>query len=165
MVTLALTRNSTASQVIQELRSVSPTIVTPTLVPCAVAPAFQVLEALEADATGNQVLNTDAVASVPAILNAENPGVYAGLHGLTLEVSVNNGATQTFTFSDPTAANLSASQVKDQINAASPSGFAAYVLTKNSSTYLQLRSTGAGSGQLLKVLTGTANVSTKSTRG
>lgn len=144
-------------EVIQEFRSVSPTIVTPTLVPCAVAPAFQVLEALEADATGNRVLNTDAVASIPAIANAENPGVYAGLNAKVLKVSVNNGAEQEFTLSDPTSAGLSAGQVVDQINAGSPQGFAAYVLTKNSSTYLQLKSTGAGSGQLLKILDGDAN--------
>jgi hypothetical protein len=143
--------------VIQEFRTVSPTIVTPTLVPCAVAPAFQVLEALEQDATGNNVLNTDALASVPAILMAANPGDYAGLDGLVLKVSVNNGAEQEITFSDPTALNLSASQVKDQINAASPSGFGAYVVTSGSSSYVQLRSTGKGDGQFLKVLGGDAN--------
>ncbi len=41
--------------VIQTFRTISPTIVTPTLVPCAIAPAFQVLEALEQDATGNSL--------------------------------------------------------------------------------------------------------------
>ena len=59
--------------VIQEFRTVSPTIVTPTLAPCAVAPAFQILEAYETDATGNRVLNADAIATVPAVLTATNP--------------------------------------------------------------------------------------------
>lgn len=146
--------------VIQEFRTVSPTIITPTLVPCAVAPAFQILEALETDSTGNQVVNSDAVASVPASIEALNPGDYAGLDGLTLKVSVNGGPEQEFTFSDPTALNLSAGAVKDQIAASSPapSGFGAYVVTKGASEYLQLRSTGTGDGQTLKILAGTANL-------
>lgn len=143
--------------VIQEFRSVSPTIVTPTLVPCAVAPCFQVIEALETDATGNSVLNTDAVASVPGILTAQSPGPYAGLDGLVLKVRINNGPTQEFTFSDPLSAGLSAAQVKDQIAAASPDGFGAFVQTISSSTYLQLRTTSAGDGQIIEVLDGDAN--------
>jgi len=145
--------------VIQRFRSVSPTIVTPTLVPCAIAPAFQVLEALEQDATGNSVLNTDAVASVPGILIAANPGPYSGLDGLILKVSINNGAVQEFTFSDPTAAGLSVGTVKDQIAAESPapSGFGAYVHTVGASEYLMLRTTATGDGQSIKVTNGDAN--------
>lgn len=145
--------------VIQRFRSVSPTIVTPTLVPCAIAPAFQVLEALEQDATGNSVLNTDAVASVPGILIAANPGPYSGLDGLVLKVSVNNGAVQEFTFSDPTAVGLSVGTVKDQIAAESPapSGFGAYVHTVGASEYLMLRTSATGDGQTIKVLNGDAN--------
>jgi hypothetical protein len=143
--------------VIQEFRSVSPTIVTPTLVPCAIAPAFQVLEALETDATGNQVLNTDAVASVPAIQTAANPGPYAGLDGLTLLLSVNGGAPQTVTFSDPTAANLDAGAVKDQIATAALAGVGAFVSAAGASEFLQLRTTATGDGQTLQILNGTAN--------
>lgn len=43
-------------EVVQEFQSASPTIVTPTLVPCNVAPFFEVIEALDADGT----LNDDA---------------------------------------------------------------------------------------------------------
>ena len=145
--------------VIQRFRSVSPTIVTPTLVPCAIAPAFQVLEALEQDATGNSILNTDAVASVPGILIAANPGPYSGLDGLMLKVSVNNGAVQEFTFSDPTAIGLSVGTVKDQIAAESPapSGFGAYVHTVGASEYLMLRTTATGDGQTIKIIDGDAN--------
>jgi len=145
--------------VIQEFRSVSPTIVTPTLVPCVVAPCFQVVEALETDSTGNSVLNTDAVASVPAIQTAVNPGPYSGLDGLTLKVSINGGAAQTFTFSDPTAADLSAGQVKDAMAASVPApvSFGAFVTTKGASDYLQLKSTASGDGQTLQILDGTAN--------
>lgn len=145
--------------VIQEFRTVSPTIVTPTLPPCVVAPAFQVVEALETDSTGNQVLNADAVASTPPIQTASNPGPYNGLDGLKLKVSINGGAAQEFTFSDPTASGLSAGQVKDQIAASSPapSGFGAYTVTKGASDYLQLKGTSGGDGQLLQILDGDAN--------
>lgn len=43
-------------EVVQEFASASPTIVTPTLVPCNVAPFFEVIEALDSDGT----LNDDA---------------------------------------------------------------------------------------------------------
>lgn len=145
--------------VIQEFRTVSPTIVTPTLVPCAVAPCKQVIEALELDSTGNQALNTDAYASTPATLTGESAGPFSGLDGLTLKVSLNGGATHTTTFSDPTALGLSVTQVKDQIAASSPapSGWGAYKHTVGSSEYLQLRSTATGRGQIIEVLDGTAN--------
>lgn len=40
-------------EVIQEFRSVSPTIVTPTLVPCNIGPFFEVIEVLDSDGTTN----------------------------------------------------------------------------------------------------------------
>jgi len=43
-------------EVVQEFQSASPTIVTPTLVPCVVAPYFEVIEVLKSDGT----LNSDA---------------------------------------------------------------------------------------------------------
>jgi hypothetical protein len=141
--------------VIQEFRTVSPTIVTPTLVPCAIAPCFQVLEAYETDATGNRVVNSDAAASLPAIITSLNAGPYSALSGTVLKVRVNNGPTQEVTFA--ATGSLSASQVKDQINAATRDGWAAYVLTKNSSTYVQLRTNSAGDSQSLQILNGDAN--------
>ena len=143
--------------VIQEFRSVSPTIVAPTLVPCAVAPCYQVVEALTTDATGNSVLNADAVASIPALQTSGTAGPYSSMDGTVLKVSVNNGPVQEITFSDPTSAGLSAENIKDQIASAAPDGFAAYVVTKSSSDYVQLRTTAVGDGQLLTVHDGDAN--------
>jgi hypothetical protein len=144
--------------VIQQFRTVSPTIVTPTLVPCVIGPCFQVVEALETDATGNSVVNTDAVASLPPILTAENAEDYQNLDGTKLKVSVNNGPEQEVEFSDPTAVGLTADQVKSQILATSGiSGWAPYTVTMGSSTYLQLRGNNAGDGQSLKILDGDAN--------
>lgn len=141
--------------VIQEFRTVSPTIVTPTLVPCAIAPCFQIIEAYATDANGNAIVNSEAVATVPAILNSSTAGPYAGLNGLTLKVRVDGGPTQEVTFTGVTG-SLSASQVKDKINAATRDGWAAYVRTLNSSTYIQLRTTMAGD-HTLQVLNGDAN--------
>jgi hypothetical protein len=143
--------------VIQEFRTVSPTIVTPTLVPCAIAPGFQVVPAMVLNATGNEVLNSQAIASVPAILVADLPAPYTGMDGLELDVSINNGPTQAFTFSAPAGANLDAGQVVDQIEAQSPQGFGAYVVDVNGTYYVQLRTTATGDGQSLKVLSGSAN--------
>ncbi|CAB4131609.1 hypothetical protein UFOVP276_41 [uncultured Caudovirales phage] len=143
--------------VIQEFRTVSPTIVTPTLVPCAVAPAFQIVDAMVTNAAGSQEANSEAVVSVPAILVSTDAAPYASLNATTLKVSINNGPTQTFTFTDPTSVNLDAGQVCDQIASQSPAGFGAYVVTSGASTYVQLRTTASGDGQYLKILDGTAN--------
>ena len=140
--------------VIQEFRTVSPTIVTPTLVPCAIAPGFQVVPAMVLNAAGDEVVNSKAVVSVPAILVAGLPAPYTGLNGLELDVSINNGPTQAFTF---TGTSLDAGQVVDQIEAQSPVGFGAFVVDVDGTYYVQLRSTATGDGQSLKVLTGSAN--------
>lgn len=143
--------------VIQEFRTVSPTIITPTLVPCAVAPAFQVVEAMTTNAAGSQVANSEAVVSVPAILVSAVPAPYTTMNGKTLNVSVNNGPVQAFVFADPTSAGLDAGQVCDQIAAAGPVGFGAYVVDSNGSMFVQLRTIASGDGQTLKVLAGDAN--------
>ena len=144
-------------EVIQEFRTVSPTIVTPTLVPCAIAPAFQVVDAMITNAAGSQVANPAAVVSVPALLMSVNTAPFTVMNGLVLNVSINNGPVQSFTFADPTSLGLDAGQVCDQIASQSPAGFGAFVVDKNGSMYVQLRTTAAGDGQLLKVLAGSAN--------
>lgn len=146
-------------EVIQQFRTVSPTIVSPTLVPCSVAPAFQILDAQVTNSAGSRVVNSEAVASVPAIIVSANPGPFAGLNGLTLQLSVNNGPMQEFTFADPTAAGLSVQQLIDQINSSlpAPTGFGAYTKTVGASKYLSLRSTTSGDGQYIKIGEGTGN--------
>jgi hypothetical protein len=145
-------------EIIQQFRTVTPTIVTPTLVPCIVGPCFQVVEALVQDSAGNSVVNTDAVASVPPMITADSAELYTNLDGKVLKVSVNGGPAQEVTFADPTAVGLTADQVKSQILATSGiSGWAAYAVVAGASTYLQLRGDNAGDGQSLKVLDGDAN--------
>lgn len=145
-------------QVIQQFRTVSPTIVAPTLVPCSVAPAFQVLEAMTQDSGGSDVINQEAVASIAAILVGSIAGPFAGLDGLTLEVSVDNGPVQEFTLADPETLGLSVQQIIDQLNSSfpAPSGFVAFDKLVGSSHYLGFRTVAKGDGHYLKVGTGTA---------
>ena len=143
--------------IIQQFRTTSPTIVQPTLVPCVVGPAFQLVEAYKQDASGNNVANTDAVISMPPVILALQAQPYVGLDGKKLKVSVNGGAAQEVTFSDPTAVNLTADQVKAQILSAAPSGWTAYTVTIGASTYVLLKGTSKGDGQTLQILDGDAN--------
>lgn len=144
--------------VIQQFRTITPTIVTPTLVPCIVGPCYQVVEAMEQDASGNSVVNSDAIVAIPAMITAEQPEPYQNLDGTELKISVNGGPAQVVTFSDPTAAGLTADQVKSQILATSGlTNWAAYTITSGASKYVQLRGLTVGDGQTLKVLDGDAN--------
>jgi len=143
--------------IIQQFRTVSPTIVQPTLVPAIVGPAFQLVEAYKQDASGNNVANTDAVVSMPPVLMAGLAQPYVGLDGLTLKVSLNGGTAQEVTFADPTSVNLTADQVKAQILSSLPSGWTAYTVTIGASIYLLLKGTTKGDGQTLQILDGTAN--------
>ena len=142
-------------QVIQKFTTTSPSIVKATLSPVAVGPCYQVLEAYKLDANGNSVVDTDSQVSLPAILNAPTKGPY-NLDGKTLKLSYKGEPTWSVLF---TGTSLTASQAKDQINSATPapSGWAPYILTKGSDTYLQLRSVGTGGAESIKVLDGDAN--------
>lgn len=146
-------------QVIQQFRTVSPTIVAPTLVPCAVAPSFQVVEAMVQNAAGSEVINSEAVASAPAILIGSAAGPFSGLDTLTLQVAVDNGPVQEFTLADAEALGLTVQQVIDQLNSSfpAPSGFAGFVKTVGANTYLMLQTIAKGEGHYLKVVAGTAN--------
>lgn len=107
-------------EIIQEFRTVSPTVISPTLVPNVVGVCKQIVELLETDSSGSSVLNQDAVVVLPGFFVAKNPvsGIYAGLDTLLLAFTVNNGPTVTVTFADPVAVGLSVSGVVDQVNKA-----------------------------------------------
>src|SRR5580692_1745837 len=82
-------------EVIQVFQSVSPTVVTPTLVPCVVGVCKQIVPVLTTTAAGAQALNTQALVPLQASMLAADatgdPAVYAGLDGLSLILSLNNG--------------------------------------------------------------------------
>lgn len=109
-------------QVIQQFRAVSPTVITPTLVPSVVGVCKQVVELLVSDGAGGQLLNPDALVTMPAFFIAAaatgTPAVYTGLNSYTLSISVNSSPDVDITFSDPATAGLTPATVVAQINAA-----------------------------------------------
>lgn len=139
-------------EIIQELETVSPTILVPTLAPCIMGVCKQILEVLNSDNT----VNSDALVVGPALATAPNVQSSYTMDGLTLILSVNDGPEQTFTFSgtDPLTASVAASNINGATPA--PVGFAAYAFEDSLGWHLQLRSTSAGSAQKITIIGGTA---------
>jgi hypothetical protein len=148
-------------EVIQEFRTTSPTVVTPTLVPCVVGVAKQLVEILESDGSGGNTLNTDALVTLPAFFIAAaasgTPAKYTGLDGLALVFSANFGLDTTVTFSDSAAAGLTpatvVSQVNDALSVANVSSVIAEVVGDDS---WQLRTVGVGEFQSISISATTA---------
>lgn len=90
------------TEVIQVVENTSPTILVPTLVPCAVGVCRQVVKALTTNAAGAQQFNSGALISLPAFFVAAaavgDPPEYTGLSGKSLVLSPENGADVTITF-------------------------------------------------------------------
>lgn len=140
-------------EVIQEFRTVSPTIVAPTLVPCVVGVCNQIVEVLNADGT----LNSDALLAGAASAIAPTAGTY-DLDGKTLQVSVNGGPVQEFTFSGNA---LTAGQVATQITGSNPApaNFDAYAWSDGATTpqyHLQLRSSATGETRSIQIIGGSS---------
>jgi len=144
-------------EVIQEFRSVSPTVVTPTLVPCVVGVAKQLVEILVSDGAGGNLLNSDALVQLPAFFISADaaggpPKVYAGLDALLLAFSVNGGVPVSISFSDPTAAGLTPATVVDQVNTQLIAGSVSSVVADLVGTDTwRLRTVGLGSFQTIKI--------------
>lgn len=103
-------------EVIQVFRSVSPTVITPTLVPCVVGVCRQVVEVLQTNDAGSLELNNDSVvplqANFVALAAAGSPPKYTGLDSLALVFSVNAAPDITVTFS---GSSLTPAQVVAQV--------------------------------------------------
>lgn len=143
-------------EVIQVIRTTTPSVVTPTLVPCIIGVARQIVDLLVPDGSGTSVLNGDAIINLPAFFDSKAaagaPPVFTGLHGLILVFSVNNGALVTVTFSDPTSSGLTPASVVSQINkalvAANVSSARAETL---GTTAFRLRTVGIGEFQSILI--------------
>lgn len=141
-------------EVVQQFRTVSPTVITPTLVPNVVGVAKQIVELFETSAAGANVLNGDALITLPAAFLASaavgDPPVYSGLDGLALVLSINNAPNVTVTFSDPTSTGLTpatvVSQILDAFAAADATGATAEVV---GTTQFRVRTLGIGDLQQL----------------
>lgn len=143
-------------EVIQVISTVTPTVVTPTLVPCVVGVANQVVELLEPDASGVSQLNTDALVQLPAYflsaVASGNPVAYQGLDSLSLVFSVDNGPNVTAIFSDPTASGLSPVTVVSQVTKALAAAGVTSALAETVSTNTwRLRTIGTGEFETLTI--------------
>lgn len=109
-------------EIIQEFRAVTPTILTPTLVPCVVGVGKQIVDLLVDDGSGSSVLNSEALVSLQGFFVSTAgvglPPVYGGLDTKSLVVSINNGPAITTTFADPGAVGLTPASVVAAVQAA-----------------------------------------------
>ena len=150
-------------EVIQVFRSVSPSIITPTLLPNIVGVAKQVVELLVDDGAGGQQLNPAALIQLPGFFVAlaasgGPPAVYGGLDGLALALKLNNGPEVTVLFEDATASGLTPATVVGQINAAFALAGVTVALAElvgDGTTQWQLRTIGTGPFQTIYVTANT----------
>jgi hypothetical protein len=143
-------------EIIQEFRSVSPTILTPTLVPCVVGVAKQIVDLLVDDGSGTRSLNSDAIVTLPGFFvsaaAAGDPPVYGGLDGLLLVISINNGPDITVTFDDSAATGLSPASVVSQISAAfTAAGVTAAIAETVGDDTWQMKTIGVGEFQFIDI--------------
>ncbi len=143
-------------EVLQVIRTTTPSVVTPTLVPCIVGVARQVVDLLVPDGSGTQVLNGDAVISLPAFFDAKaaagSPPVYTGLDALSLVFSVNHGANVTAVFVDTLSTGLTPTSVVSKINAAlTAAGVTSAIAEVLSTTVWRLRTVGVGEFQSIEI--------------
>jgi hypothetical protein len=150
-------------EVIQEFRTVTPSIITPTLVPNVLGVAKQIVEVQIPNGSGGVQLNPNALVVMPAFFIAApgsgNPLRYTGLGGLLLVISANESPDITLVFSDPTAFGLTPATVVDQINKQLAAQLVTSVVaeTVGADTW-QLRTVGVGEFQSIAVVAGTSPV-------
>jgi len=107
-------------EVIQVFRTTSPTVITPTLTPCVVGVAKQIVDVLVPTGSGSNTLNTAALINMPGFFISKDavgdPPIYSILDGDAFSISVNGGADITLEFSDLAAAGLSPADIVAQVN-------------------------------------------------
>jgi hypothetical protein len=148
-------------EVIQEFRTVTPSVITPTLVPNVVGVCRQIVEVLEDDGAGGTQLNPDALIQMPAFFISTaatgTPLRYTGLDGLSLVVSVNESPDISIIFADPTAFGLTPATVVDQINKALRAALVTSVVAETvGDDSWQLRTVGTGEFQSILIASSTS---------
>lgn len=149
-------------EVIQVFKAVSPTIITPTLVPNVTGVCKQILEVLASDGAGGTILNSEALIVLPAFATAIDgsgtPAKYTGLDATNLDFSVNGNPPITVLFSDPTVSGLTPATVVSQINAAlALAGATSVVAETVGPKAWQLRTVGTGEFQTIIILSSSAS--------
>lgn len=144
-------------EVIQVVRSVTPTVVTPTLVPCVVGVCKQIVDVLEAGASGSSQINPSSLVSLPALLVAKaatgTPAAYGGLNAKSLVLSVNHGPDIDIEF---LGSSLSAASVVQQIQDVFAELEVSEALVEAvGTTGFRIKSAGVGEFQSIEVRPGT----------
>jgi hypothetical protein len=142
---MATTIERPGVQVIQEFRTTSPTILVPALPACVLGPCFQIVEAVQDDGS----LNTSAQVTTPARIAFSFVGGGYNVGTLALQLSVNNAAPVTVTFS--TGPSLTPVQVADEINTAAIAGLVADVEVRSSTSRVVLRTTSMGGNASIEI--------------
>lgn len=145
-------------EVIQKFKTVSPTIITPTLAPCIVGVCRQVLSVMETTDSGSRTLNNDAYMPLPAVFIAKaavgSPAVYSGLDALQLSLSINNGTAVDIIFAGtPLTPAQVVAQVLTALSAAKVTSVTAETV---GTTQWRLRTIAANDFQQIQVLSTTS---------
>lgn len=80
-------------EVIQEIRTTTPTAAVPTLVPCIIGPCFEIIDPAAADGSAN----VKAKVGVSAVVTGADASAKKAVGGKIIRVTI-DGVTQTFTF-------------------------------------------------------------------
>lgn len=99
-------------EISQEIITESPTVVTPSLVPCLIGPCYQIVTPLSDDGS----LNAEAQVSIAAVLSSNTAlGENLNLSGRSMVLNINGTGDQTIQF-PPSASGLSQALVENIIN-------------------------------------------------
>lgn len=144
-------------QVAQTFRTVSPTILTPTLAPCIVGLCKQIVDAVTSSATGSQGLNAEASIALPGfILATAAPGAppaYTTLDGKTWSFSVKGGPAVDVVFSGTSlSVKATVAQINDKL---ATLGVTEAYAEKISASQFILRTAGTGEFETITTLSGT----------
>lgn len=151
-------------EVIQEFRTATPSIITPTLPPCVVGVAKQIVDVLVSDAAGGTSLNPDALIVLPALAISKagtgDPVRYTGIGTAPnnqLILSVNESPEFTIAFSDPTAFGLTPATVVSQVNTQLATlGVTSLLAETVGDDSWQLKTVGSGEFESILVSTSTS---------
>lgn len=148
-------------EVMQVFRTVTPTVVTPTLVPSIVGVCKQIVDVLEASATGGQTINGSSLIDLPGFFEATaasgDPPVYTGLDGYTLALSIVSGPAVNIVFVGDSLSPVSVvAQINDQFKLDGVTEALAEVTSD--ATSFRVRTVGKGEFFTIEVLADTSAV-------
>ncbi len=145
-------------EVVQVFQTVTPSVITPTLVPSIVGVCKQEVAVLTESATGAETLNSQALVALQASLLAASatgvPPVYSGLTGDNLDLSLNNSPTVSIVFGGtPLSPAQVVASIIDEFAAA---GITAFTAQTVGDSQWRIISVAANQYQTIQVLSSSA---------